>query len=250
MLLDYEGMADEVFPVATHFYLGPKYHADKGIVIGSETGTCITLPAAFADFRKTARLHELASGKLALRPAAVLSIPKADGTAIEEDDLKRAIGEGIIHSGDAILIRTGWGDTQLHTQRGDHYVLKSPYFTVKAAELLAARMKELKSDLLLTDTALIGLPDKHMIPEWCSLLPRPEPWPSPEARVYLHLYTAEKAKADFAAEIALAQSGIMTVKKLVNCKAIAGRRPKIIVAPLQVVRGVASTCRVAALEED
>ncbi len=250
MLLDYEGMADEVFPVATHFYLGPKYHADKGIIVGSETGTCITLPAAFADFRKTVRLHELAPEKLALRPMAVLNIPKNGGEAIEEDDLKRAIAEATIHSGDAILIRTGWGDNQLHSQRGDHYILKSPHLGVKTAELLADKMTELKSDLLLTDTALIGLPDKHIIPEWCSLLPRPEPYPSPEARVYLHLYTPEKAKADFAAEIALAKAGIMTVKKLVNCKAIVGRRTRIVVAPLQIVRGVASTCRVAALEED
>ena len=250
MLLDYDGMADEVFPVATHYYLGPKYHAHKGIVVGSETGTCLTLPSAFADCRKTTRLNEVAPEKLALRPTAVLDIPNNPGEAIEENDLMRVLGEASIESGDAILIRTGWGDRQLHTQRGDHYVLKSPYLTVKAAELLAAKMRERKSDLLLTDTALVGLPDKHMIPEWCSLLPRPEPWPSPEARVYLHLYTPEKAKADFAAEIALARAGIMTVKKLVNCKAISGKRPKMIVAPLQIVRGTASTCRVAALEED
>jgi kynurenine formamidase len=135
-------------------------------------------------------------------------------------------------------------------QRGDHYVLKSPFFTVGAAELLAAKMMELNSDLLLTDTALIGLPDKHMIPEWCSLLPRPEPWPSSEARVYLHLYTPEKAKADFAAEIVLAKAGIMTVKKLVNCKVVSRKGIRLIVAPLDIVRGTASTCRVAALEED
>lgn len=249
MLLDYDRMADEVFPVATHHYLGPKYHADKGIVIGSETGTCLTLPAAFADFRKTLRLHELAAEKLALRATTVVDIPKNAGEAIDESNLHRALGEGAINRGDALLLRTGWGDRHLHTQRGDHYILKSPYLTVKAAELLAAKMSELDSDLLLTDMALIGLPDKHMIPEWCSLLPRPESWPSPEARVYLHLYTPEKANEDFAAEIALARAGIMTVKKLVNCKVIGGKRTRIIVAPLQIVRGTASTCRVAALEE-
>jgi len=64
------------------------------------------------------------------------------------------------------------------------------------------------------------------------------------------LYTPEKAKADFAAEIALAKAGIMTVKKLVNCQALARKRTQLIVAPLQIVRGTASTCRVAALEED
>jgi kynurenine formamidase len=210
----------------------------------------LTLPAAFADFRNTTRLNELAPEKLALRPTALLDIPKNGGEAISENDLNRVLDEDSPLRGDAILIRTGWGDKRLHTQRGDHYVLKSPFLTVGAAELLAAKMSELKSDLLLTDTALIGLPDKHMIPEWCSLLPRPEPWPSPEARVYLHLYTPEKANADFAAEMALAKAGVMTVKKLVNCKAVSRKRTRLIVAPLQIVRGTASTCRVAALEED
>lgn len=250
MLLDYDGMADEVFPVATHYYLGPKYHADKGIVVGSETGTCLTLPAAYEEFRKTTRLHEVSADKLTLRSAAMVNIPKEAAGAIDENDVQRVLGEDTIKRGDALLLRTGWGDRQYHTHRGDHYVLKSPYLTVKAAEVLAAKMKELNSDLLLLDTALVGLPDKHLIPEWCSLLPRPEPWPSPEARVYLHLYTPEKAKADFAAEIALARAGIMTVKKLVGCEKLAGKRAQLIVAPLQIVRGTASTCRVAALEED
>jgi kynurenine formamidase len=249
MLLDHDGMADEVFPIATHYYLGPKYHADKGITLGSETGTCITLPSTFASCRKTMRLHEVAPEKLTLRPMSVLNVPKGSSEPVEEDDLKRAMEEGTAQSGDAILIRTGWGDNQLHTLRGDRYVLQSPYLTLKAAELLAAKMWELDSDLLLLDTALIGLPNNYLIPEWCSLLPRAEPWPSPEARVYLHLYTPEKAKADFAAEIALAEAGIMTVRKLVNCRAVVDHRPKVIVAPLQIIRGTASTCRVAVLEE-
>jgi kynurenine formamidase len=179
----------------------------------------------------------------------VLDIPKKAGEGISADELKSAIDTSGVRSADAILIRTGWGDSQVHTQRGDHYILKTPYLSVQAAELAAAKMSELKSDLLLMDTALVGLPDKHLIPEWCSLLPRPGPWPSPEAKVYLHLYTPEKAKADFAAEIALARAGIMTVKKLVNCEAIQQKRTRIIVASLQIVRGVASTCRVAAVEE-
>ena len=53
--LDHNWMPDEVLPVAAHFYLAPKYHPDKGIILGSETGTCLTLPAAFADFRHVRR---------------------------------------------------------------------------------------------------------------------------------------------------------------------------------------------------
>jgi kynurenine formamidase len=47
----------------------------------------------------------------------------------------------------------------------------------------------------------------------------------------------------------LARAGIMTVRKLVHCGQIRKDRIRIIVSPLKVVRGVASTCRVVALEE-
>ena len=80
------------------------------------------------------------------------------------------------------------------------------------------------------------------------MLPTP-PSDSGEARMYLHLYNGEKAKEDFAVEMEFARFGIMTVRKLVHCGQIKKQRIKIIVAPLQIVRGVASTCRVVALED-
>jgi hypothetical protein len=110
-------------------------------------------------------------------------------------------------------------------------------------------MGEQESDLLLMDSALIGRPDKHLIPEWGALFPRPGPWPSPEAQMYLNLYTPEKAKEDFAVELILAQAGIMTVKRLVNCAGLAADGLRIIVSPLHIVRGVSSTCRVIAVKE-
>jgi kynurenine formamidase len=67
--------------------------------------------------------------------------------------------------------------------------------------------------------------------------------------MYLHLYNGEKAKKDFAAELELAREGILTVRKLVHCGQIKKDKIRIIVSPLKVVRGVASTCRVVALEE-
>jgi kynurenine formamidase len=66
--------------------------------------------------------------------------------------------------------------------------------------------------------------------------------------MYLHLYTSEKAAKDFAVEIELAKAGIMTVKRLIGCKDLARQRSQIIVAPLHLVRGVASTCRVIAVQ--
>ena len=214
------------------------------MVIGSDSGTCLTLPAVFEAFRKTARLDEVALDKLVLRPTTVINIAKSEGEEINDADVKNGFDAAQPAKGDAILIATGWGDKPY----GESYLLGSPHLSLEAAQYLAKRMNQNQSDLLLVDTALVGWPDKHLIPEWCSMLPTPAA-ESPEARMYLHLYDGEKAKKDFAAEMVLARAGIMTVRKLVHCGQIKKDKIKIIVSPLKVVRGVASTCRVVALED-
>lgn len=244
MPLNHQWMPDEVLPTSVKFFLGPKNHQEKGMVVGSDSGTCLTLPAVFEPFRKTARLDEVPVNKLVLRPTAVISIAKGDGEEISKAEVQKAFDAARPVKGDAILIATGWGDRPY----GESYLLGSPHLSLEAAQYLAKSMTENKSDLLLMDTALIGWPDKHLIPEWCSLLPTPAA-ESAEARMYLHLYDGEKTKKDFAAEMELAGAGIMTVRKLVHCGQIKKDKIKIIVSPLKVVRGVASTCRVVALED-
>ena len=248
MPLNHRGMPDECLPTSVKFFLGPKNHEEKGIVLGSDSGTCLTLPAMFAEFRKTTRLDELAVEKLFLRPTTVAAIAKGKGEEITRADVEKTLGASQPAKGDALLIATGWGDRTSHELEGGDYVLHSPHFSFDAAKYLAERMTENESDLLLLDTALVGRPDKHLIPEWCSLLPTP-PAESGEARMYLHLYDSEKAKADFAVEMEFARRGIMTVRKLVRCGRIEKPRFRVIVAPLRIVRGVASTCRVVAVED-
>ena len=244
MPLNHQWMPDDVLPTSVKFFLGPKNHQEKGMVIGSDSGTCLTLPAVFEAFRKTARLDEVALDKLVLRPTTVITIAKSEGEEINDADVKNGFDAAQPAKGDAILIATGWGDKPY----GESYLLGSPHLSLEAARYLAKRMNENQSDLLLVDTALVGWPDKHLIPEWCSMLPTP-PAESPEARMYLHLYDGEKANKDFAAEMVLARAGIMIVRKLVHCGQIKKDKIKIIVSPLKVVRGVASTCRVVALED-
>ena len=248
MPLSHQWMPDEVLPTAVKFFLGPKNHQEKGIVLGSDTGTCLMLPSVFADFRKTARLDELAVEKLFLRPTTVAAIVKGNGEEISRADVEKAVDAFPPATGDAFLIATGWGDRPYHQLEGGAYVLQSPHFSIEAAQYLGETMTENESDLLLVDTALLGWPGRYLIPEWCSMLPTP-PIDSGEARMYLHLYNGEKAKEDFAVEMKFARFGIMTVRKLVHCGQIKKQRIKIIVAPLQIVRGVASTCRVVALED-
>ena len=244
MPLNHQWMPDDVLPTSVKFFLGPKNHQEKGMVIGSDSGTCLTLPSVFEAFRKTARLDEVPVDKLVLRSTTVVSIAKSEGEEINKTDVQKAFDAARPAKGDAILIATGWGDKPCR----ESYLLGSPHLSLEAAQYLAKRMNENQSDLLLVDTALVGWPDKHLIPEWCSMLPIPAA-ESAEARMYLHLYDGEKANKDFAAEMELARAGIITVRKLVHCAQIKKDKIKIIVSPLKVVRGVASTCRVVALED-
>lgn len=253
MPLDYEYMPDEIFPTAAPFILsstiiGPTRHPSKGISLGTETGTCITLPSQFTEYRKTTRLHEVALEKLTLRDTVVVNLPKEEGYEISPDDINVALTEADFRSGDAVLLRTGWGDKDWYHRPGTKYMLGTPHFSVESATYLAQQMKNRESDLLLTDMALIAFPEKHLIPEWIPMTTRPEPLPSQRADGYLRAYTSEKMSEDYAAALALAHAGIMTVKRLVNCEAIQDSRIRIIVGPLNLIRGIGSTCRVVAVE--
>lgn len=248
MPLNHDWMPDQGLPTAIKFFLGPKDHQEKGMVVGSDSGTCLALPSLFVDFRKGPRLDQIPPEKLFLRPSAVARINKSEGEQITKPDVERALDTARPARGEGLLITTGWGDRPYYRSEGEAYVLGSPHFSLEAAEHLARAMKENENDLLMADTAVLGLPASHIIPEWFSMLPTPAA-ESAEARMYLHLYNGEKAKKDFAVEMAFARQGIMTVRKLIGCAQIKKEQVKMIVAPLKVVRGVASTCRVVAVEE-
>ena len=248
MPLNHHWMPDQGLPTAIKFFLGPKDHQEKGMVVGSDSGTSLALPSLFVDFRKTTRIDQVPPEKLFLRPSAVARINKGEGEQITKADVERALDTARPARGEGLLISTGWGDRPYYRAEGDAYVLRSPHFSLEAAEHLARAMKENDNDLLLADTAGLGLPASHIIPEWFSMLPTAAA-ESPEARMYLHLYNGDKTRKDFAVEMVFARQGIMTVRKLINCAQIKKERIKMIVAPLKIVRGVAATCRVVAVEE-
>ena len=249
MPLDWEWMPDEVFPTTTHFLIAPRQHPEKGLTMGNETGTCLLLPSQFEELRKTTRVHELRPEQLFLRDAAVVTLPAAAGQALEPGDVESALAAAEIAAGDALLLRTGWGDRVDALRGTDRYVRESPHFTAEAATFLATAMDRYETELLLTDTAVIAMPDRHLGPQWADMLPRPGPWPSVEAKAYLRGYTADRAAEDWAADLALARAHKVVVRKLVNCGVLPDGRLKVIVAPLHLVRAIGATCRVIALHE-
>src|SRR5574342_43142 len=118
MPLNHQWMPDEVLPTSVKFVLGPKNHPEKGIVLGSDTGTCLTMPSVFTDFRKSARLDELPPEKLVLRPTTVIRMPKDAEAEIRRADVEQALDRARPTKGDALLITTGWGDRDYHELGG------------------------------------------------------------------------------------------------------------------------------------
>lgn len=246
MPLDWEWMPDETFPTATHFLLPPKSHPAKGMTLSNGTGTHLSLPAQFSEFRERVRIHEIEPDRLTLRETAVLSLPVDARHAMEADEVDAALDGGDVREGDAVLVRTGWGDDVDRFRGGDRYMLHSPFLTSAAARRLGQRLRDIGSDLVLLDTAVVGMPSAHLVPQWGNLLPRPRPWPSEAAWVYLSSYTADRVREDWAADYELAAAGIMVITRLVACGALVDPRVRVIVAPLCQVRGVGATCRVIA----
>lgn len=246
--LDHDWMPDEALPSAASFVVAPATHPDKGFLVGTETGTCLTLPAQFDEYRKTHRLHEIPTEALVLRPTVVLDLAAEENVTIGAEQVQRALGTLSVERGDALLLRTGWGDQGRERLGGSHYLLRGPRLGLDAARALAEFMRGRGSDLLLTDLALIAHLDAHQIPDWTALRPRPLPYPSSESQTYLHLYRHEQADADYAVARIFAAAGVMTVKRLVGCAALASPRFRVIVGPLHLVRGVGATCRVIAVE--
>jgi kynurenine formamidase len=248
MPLDHEWMPDEVLATATRFVLAPRGDPEKGITVGTESGTALLLPAQFAAFRRTRRLHEVTAPELVLRETAVVDVPCGPREEIGAAALATGLAAADFRDGDALLVRTGWGDGAPHARGHDGYLLKTPHLGLEGAAYLVEALRARQSDLLLLDTALVGYPAAHLIPEWTTLRPRPACWPSEAARAYLAGYLEREVLADWAVDFRLAEAGIMTVRRLVNCGALQERRCRLIVAPLALVRGVGAPCRVVAVE--
>jgi kynurenine formamidase len=248
MPLDHEGMPDEALATATRFVLAPRGDPEKGITVGTDSATALLLPSQFAAFRRTRRLHEVALPELVLRETAVVDVPCGARDELRPDALAAGLAAADFRDGDALLLRTGWGDGAPRATGHDAYLLQTPHLGLEGAVYLADAMRARQSDLLLLDTALVGYPGQHLVPEWTTLRPRPACWPSEAARAYLAGYLEREVLADWAVDFRLAEAGIMTVKRLVNCGALQERRCRLIIAPLALVRGVGAPCRVVAVE--
>ncbi|MFI7025655.1 cyclase family protein [Micromonospora sp. NPDC049900] len=241
----------QLTPVTTHGRQGVATHH---MSFHSEAGTRLMLGACYDD--DAPRIHELDYGTLVDRETVVIDIPKQAGEEIEADDIERAVvGDPDYRDGDAVLLRTGWGDDERYRTLGDEYATTTPHFSLDGAKRLAEVMTERGSDLMLTDCAYIGnLGEGFMFPEWASRKPwdRP-PFPSPQARTYMRHYTPERGAGggapDWGSSVVL-HLAMSPVAAVANCGALRSKRVRVTVLPLFLAGAEGAPCTVLAVDGD
>jgi kynurenine formamidase len=219
------------------------------ISLHSETGTRLMMQATYAP--QAPRVGQIDFSRLVNRPTVVIDIPKGP----EEEITARDIDEKVARDpdflpGDALLIRTGWGDNERYRQIGDDYAIRTPHFSDDGSLRLAEVMRTKGTDLLAIDVAYIGNCGRYyMRKEWVTLPPwlRP-PWPSEQAKIYLRHYTREKAHADWTASEPLHAAGIV-LAALCNTGAIRRKRILLTALPLFLEPCVGAPVTVVAIEE-
>ncbi|MGF1472134.1 MAG: cyclase family protein [Rubrobacteraceae bacterium] len=97
--------------------------------VATHIGTHIDAPSHLIEDGQT--IEEVPLGAL-VGPAFAISVDKAPGQQITAAELESAVGESF--SGDALLIRTGWGDRFGEEEYADH-----PYLSESAARWIVDR---------------------------------------------------------------------------------------------------------------
>ncbi len=192
---------------------GMRFHV---YTIFCEPGTRFIMSSFRKQFRDEATLDTVDMNKLIFRDAVIIDIPKADDEIVEADEFEAAFKKAPYQKGDALFIRTGWGDNQKYLKMGRLWSDNGPHFNAGSAERLMDIMEANGTDMWLYDLCDIAGLDKKT-----------------------------GKRGGFAI-----RSGMMAVGGVVNCGAITKPRVKLMIMPLKAKGGHMAPCSVAALEED
>jgi kynurenine formamidase len=229
-------------------------HGEQGVrvdylAVHSESGTRIMTKATYDP--KFPKIGEIDLGQLVDMSTVVVDIPKNAGEEITAADIdERIAADPEYQDGDAILIRTGWGDGERFRKMGDAYTTTTPHFSDAGATRLAEVMRERKTSLFGIDVAYIGnLAPYHMRPEWVDLPPwlRP-PFPSEQARTYMRHYTPDKGLKDWSASRPLHGVGSV-LAALCNTGNIRTKRVLLTALPLYIEKAPGAPITVVAVED-
>jgi len=180
-----------------------------------EPGTRFILSSFMKQYKDDPTLDTIDLNNLVLREAVILDVPKEAEECIEPEELEATFNEAPWQKGDALLVRTGWGDKGRYFELGHDYREKGPHFTDASAKKLMELLEKSGSDLWLYDNCDMGGVDKR---------------------------TGEHGGFTI-------RAGLMAVGGLVNCGEIKKERLKLIILPLKIKGAHMTPCRVVALEE-
>ena len=183
--------------------------------IPASTNTRLIMAGFRKAFKDEATLDTVDLSRLISRAAVVIDVPQGDDGLIESESVAAAVSQAPVQRGDALLMRTGWGDNQRYFKMGHDFRKKSPHYTGPAADKLMDLLEENGSDLWLYDTCDMGGIDKK---------------------------TGKFAGFTI-------RTGMMSVGGVVNCGAITRPRVKLVILPLMVKGAHMGPCSVAAIEE-
>jgi kynurenine formamidase len=169
--------------------------------------------------------------------------------------MEAALKTADFRRGDHVLLRSGWGTLRRAYEMGIDYLKNSPSVHYEAAAVLSEKMQTMDSRMFMTDCALVN-PPRVQGYNWflgdSPMKPLPKPWPSAEARERLMDMGGSYAYAHTSKEPSsygvLIKNAIGCGKCLVNCDQIKERRVKMIILPLRIKNGGASSCRFVAVE--
>ncbi len=193
---------------------GSEFHVYN---IFCEPGTRFILPSYRPQYRDDpTRLHNVALERIILRDTVIVDLPLKEYEIVEPAQLEEAFNKAPVQRGDAILIRSGWGDNERYLKMGHDYREKGPHFKADSADKLMELLEKNGSDLWLYDL--------------CDMTGRDRK-------------TGENLRGF------TIRAGMIAIGGAVNCGAITKPRVKLVIQPLQAKDCHMAPCSVAAIEE-
>lgn len=122
----------------------------------SPTNTRFITASFRKEFKDEATLDTVDLNKLILRDTVIIDVPKGAEGLIEPEELEAAFNKAPVQKGDALLLRTGWGDDERYFKIGHDFREKSPKYTRPAGVKLMELLEKNESDLWLYDNCDMG----------------------------------------------------------------------------------------------
>lgn len=191
---------------------GSRFHV---YTIFCEPGTRCILSSFRAPFKDEVTLDTLDMNKLVMRDAVILDIPKRNDEIVEPEEVEAAFKKAPYQKGDALLVRTGWGDDERYFKMGHNWRLSGPHFNSASSEKILDIMEQNGTDMYLYDLCDIAGLDKKKL-----------------------------TRGGFGI-----RSGMISIGGVVNTGAITKPRVKLVILPLKAKGGAMAPCSVVALEE-